>query len=124
MVEQEQSEDMIEVVELESELGENEEFMILERFQIEDSEYAILLPVANANSMEDLMVERDAKGEDITEEEWDEFYMSQIIMRITDESFYELEDDEAETIMVQIQTIVAARQAAEDAEEDESEEEA
>jgi len=78
--------DEFEVVELESEEGELEEYVIIDRIEIEDKTYAVMA-----------LLEEVEAAEDMTEEEFEENFGEEglvFLMRDEEESFIELTEEE------------------------------
>jgi len=102
----EEHDDEIEVVELEDENGEKEEFAILEEVDFEDRHFAIMAPLAEVQAYSDSSSE-DAEKEDnltieIFEVKGDDFTMledeafAQRLLAHLDELSAKLEEEEAE----------------------------
>lgn len=86
----EDGEEMVEVVELESDDGELEEFVIIDRIEADGRQYAMMALLEDVENMESM-----------SEEEFQEFYGEDpvfIIMRQEDETFLELTDEEFDKI--------------------------
>ncbi len=83
-----------EVVELESEEGDHEEFVIIDRIQVENKKYAVMALLDDVKDMENM-----------SEEEFDEIYGEEspfVLMRQEEDTFTELADDEFDTIKDEI----------------------
>ena len=88
-----------EVVELESDNGESEEFVIIDRLPIEGKEYAIMALLEDVRNMESM-----------SEEEYEDTYGDDsifVLMRYEDEAFIELTDEEYDSIKDELNARIA-----------------
>lgn len=97
----EQELEEFEVIELEADDGQNEEFVIIDQFKIENSEYVLLALLEDMENM-DQMNEQEFKD---TYKDDDIF----IIMKIEGEQYVELDEDEFKAINPALEAIFAAR---------------
>ena len=88
-----------EVVELEADSGESEEFVIIDRIQIKKKEYAIMALLEDVRNMETM-----------SEDEFEEAYGEDsifVLMRQDNEAFIELSDEEYDSIKDELSTQIA-----------------
>lgn len=100
-VENEDPTEEFEVVELESEDGTVEEFVVIDRVKIQDTEYAIMALLEDMENMESM-----------DEEEFQEMYGDDdlfFIMRQVGEEFEELDEDEYNRIKDELDKELEAR---------------
>jgi hypothetical protein len=100
-VENEDPTEEFEVVELESEDGTVEEFVVIDRVKIQDTEYAIMAVLEDMENMESM-----------DEEEFQEMYGDDdlfFIMRQVGEEFEELDEDEYNRIKDELDKELEAR---------------
>ncbi|MCB1052168.1 MAG: DUF1292 domain-containing protein [Acidobacteria bacterium] len=86
-----------EVLEMEADDGESAEFIVLERFEHESKAYVLLLPFERAQELSEM-----------NEAEWNEQkedFEGILIMRVEDESYFELSEEEIEAIQPTIDTL-------------------
>ena len=97
----EQEEEGFEVVELESAEGESEEFVILDRVEINDETIAVMLPLEYARDSVVMSTDelQDFYGEDAI----------LVLMREGDDEFTELTEEDYESIKDQLAAFMAAQ---------------
>ena len=92
---QDEMEEEFEVVELESEDGEREEFVVVDRIETEDKNYAIMALMEDIQNLESM-----------DEDEFREYYGDDTIffvMRQDGDSFVELTDEEYDSIQEEME---------------------
>lgn len=81
------------VVELESEEGKIEEFVVFETCEVDSNQYALLVPLAKVQALEEEEVE-DAESDDLEES------TMMLVLRFKDDEYFELTDEEFEKVRV------------------------
>ena len=88
----------LEVLEMESDSGETEEFVVLDRLMIEESEYALMIPLERYLDLSELSPEEYSEIE--------EDFEGITVMRVEGDKFVELDEEEIEAIQPLIESFL------------------